>query len=170
MASLGLEINQKKSVVSVAKATGEYLKKTWIKNIDVSMISWKQLYQNSHSLMGRCTDALYFLEKWSTANLPIQAIVFRAVSTWDKLSSPQRSDLSVPLLALLSIALRQKRVPIANFLTFLFKEGTDFNFRDLFKKVSGLKPNLEEVTVVLKKFFAGEDNLLPSTASFLQRT
>jgi hypothetical protein len=39
MKSLGLEINQKKSVVSVSKACGEYLKKTWIKDIDVSMIS-----------------------------------------------------------------------------------------------------------------------------------
>jgi len=170
MALLGLEINQKKSVVSIAKATGEYLKKTWIKNLDVSMISWKQLYQNSHSLMGRCTDALYFLQKWDTAKLPVQSIVFRAVSTWDKLRSPLRSDLSVPLLALLSIALRQKRVPITNFLTFLFKEGVDFDFKDLYRKVSGLKPNLEEVSLVLKKFFAGESDLLPSSASFLQRT
>lgn len=39
MSLLGLELNQKKSVVSVKKAAGEYLKKTWIRNIDVSMIS-----------------------------------------------------------------------------------------------------------------------------------
>lgn len=39
MKSLGLEINQKKSVVSISKACGEYLKKTWINDTDVSMIS-----------------------------------------------------------------------------------------------------------------------------------
>lgn len=39
MASLGLEINLKKSVVSVSKACGEYLKKTWLNDIDVSQIS-----------------------------------------------------------------------------------------------------------------------------------
>jgi len=52
----------------------------------------------------------------------------------------------------------------------LFKEGVDFDFKDLYRKVSGLKPNLEEVSLVLKKFFAGESDLLPSSASFLQRT
>lgn len=81
MEALGLEINQKKSVVSVRKAMGEYLKKTWIRDLDVSMISWKQLYQNHSSLMGRVSDALYFLQKWSTANLSVAAIVRRAALT-----------------------------------------------------------------------------------------
>lgn len=39
MALLGLEINQKKSVVSRSHPVGEYLKKTWIRNLDVSMVS-----------------------------------------------------------------------------------------------------------------------------------
>lgn len=134
------------------------------------MISWKQLYQNSHSLMGRCTDALYFLQKWSSAGLSVQSILFRAVSTWDKLTNVQRSDLTVPSLALLSIALRQSKIPLVNFLAFLFKEGQNFDFRILFRKVHSLKPNLEEVTNVLRKFFSGESDLLPSSDSFLQRT
>lgn len=170
MELLGLEINQKKSVVSTNKACGEYLKKTWISDIDVSMISWKQLYQNHSTLMGRCSDALYFAQKWSTAKIPIPALVRRAALTYETISSPSMSVLNIPYLALLSVALRQRNIPLENFLVFLIKEGKEISFKSLFEKVGNLNPNLQEVQEVLHSFFTGVGELLPTTASFLQRT
>jgi len=125
MESLGLEINQKKSVVATNKACGEYLKKTWLRNIDVSMISWKQLYQNHSTLMGRVTDALYFCSKWSSANIPIASLVRKAALTWKDLSDPSMKVLNIPFLALLSLPLRQGTVKIETFLTFQLYKGEE---------------------------------------------
>lgn len=170
MGRLGLELNQKKSVVSIQKAAGEYLKKTWIKNIDVSMISWKQLYQNHSTLMGRVSDALYFLEKWRTHGNSIPAIVRRCVLNWNSLNKNSREDINVPLLALLSTALRQSKLPLEKFFLFLMgQRERSLNFKDLYSKLSKLKVKQEEITFFLDLFFNKKEITFPFTRDWHNR-
>lgn len=170
MKSLGLEINQKKSVVSVGKACGEYLKKTWIKDTDVSMISWKQLYQNHSTLMGRISDSLYFLQKWNAQKLGIIPIVRRTALTWPGLQSSSREVVNVPLLALMSTALRQSRLPLEKFFLFLLKPGEAwFEFKTLYSRISNLKINQQEVVDFLSSFFSGTGIIIPDTRDWTRR-
>lgn len=120
--------------------------------------------------MGRVSDALYFLQKWSTSSIPIPAIVRKASLTWTAIVSPSMSVLNIPYLALLSVALRQRDMPMEAFLTFLIKEGVELTFKSLFQKVSNLTPNLQEIEEVLKGWLSGVGDLLPKTDSFLRRT
>lgn len=80
------------------------------------------------------------------------------------------SVLNIPFLALLSVALRQRNIPIETFLVFLIKEGQEITFRSLFQKVGNLNPNLEEVKEIIHKFITGVGDIIPNTGSFLQRT
>lgn len=90
--------------------------------------------------MGRVSDALYFLQKWSThPNVPILKLIRKASLTYEKISSPDRDLLNVPILTLLSIAIRSTKVPLDIFLVFLFDEKKpNLSFRKLFGRVSDL--------------------------------
>jgi len=59
---LGLEINQAKSIISESRPVLEFAKRTSLKGVDVSALSWKQFFQ-SNSLYGRLAISQSLLTK-----------------------------------------------------------------------------------------------------------
>lgn len=154
MDSLGLEINLKKSVISLRKAAGEYLKKTWIQDYDVSQLSWKQLYQNNFTLVGRVSDALYFIQKWSSRKkFNPGSIVAKVVPNWKGFVKPCPKDNNIALLALLQVVIKQSKQPLEDYLRILcFRKGA-LDIRVLFDKVIDLAVRPIEVIQILKRWF-----------------
>lgn len=80
------------------------------------------------------------------------------------ISSPDRKVIDVPLLALLSTAVRQSRAPLEKFFLFLLRPGEAwFEFKNLYRKVSSLKVNHQEATDLLTNFFSGKGFEIPNT-------
>jgi len=132
--SIGLEINQKKSVVASDKAAGEYLKKTWVRYNDVSMISWKQLYQNHFTLMGRVSDALYFIQKWGVNKYSPSAIIQRAAFTWVDRLTYSAKKLHVPVAAIISTIYKTTKVPVEDVLHLFWNfKDSEFEYRSIYR-------------------------------------
>lgn len=120
--------------------------------------------------MGRVSDALYFLQKWNTHGNSIDSVVRRASLSAKDIKSPDRKVINVPLLALLSTAVRQTRTPLEKFFLFLLRPGEAwFEFKNLYRKVSSLKVNHQEATDLLSSFFAGKGFEIPDTRDWTRR-
>jgi len=103
--------------------------------------------------MGRVSDALYFLTKWNGLFSPVQ-MINRCVLTWDQRIKYSPKNLYIPLLALLSVALRNTKMPTEDLLKFLLvRDEGDIDFRSLFKKIQVVKPRVQEINSLLDSFF-----------------
>lgn len=86
------------------------------------------------------------------------------------MNSPKREVIDIPLLALLSIAIRSSKVPLDIFLVFLFDENKpNMNFRKLFGRVKDLCVD-RRLAVRLLEDFQTLGRIQPvETRSFLTR-
>jgi hypothetical protein len=75
-----------------------------------------------------------------------------------------RESINIPLLALLSTALRQAQLPIEKFFVFLMgQKDRSLEFKSLYSHLSKLKIKSEEVQVFLDQFFKGKEITFPTT-------
>lgn len=86
------------------------------------------------------------------------------------IQSPRREVINVPLLALMSTALRQSRLPLEKFFLFLLRPGEAwFEFKTLYSKISNIKINQQEVIEFLESFIRGDGIKIPDTRDWTRR-
>lgn len=97
-------------------------------------------------------------------------MVRRATLTYDRITSGAREAIDIPLLALLSIALRATKVPLDIFLVFLFDENKpNMSFRKLFGSTKDLSVD-RRLAIKLLSDFQEYNKIKPvETRSFLTR-
>jgi len=152
MNSLGLTINLKKSVVSKHKAAGEYLKRTWIRDIDVGQISWKQIYQSESNLISRVSDSFYFIKKWR-GHVPYTTIIRNCTYSYLDWFKPNKEKYSLSMLALLGIYFNASKTVIEHYIPFLFFQKEKEGLYDMFDYKNLVSLKIPDIRVVLDKFF-----------------
>jgi len=120
--SIGLGINEKKSVVSVNKPVVEFAKRTAIGKVDVSAISFKQLLSNNN-LFGRLEIFHHLWEK-GISPYPI-GLFYLAVrpKIWSK-----SFDIKLSLIALLTQFVRRGLLPLPFLLTYLIDPNKPLSY------------------------------------------
>lgn len=101
---LGVDINLSKSIVSPAKSSFEFAKRTIYEGTNVSSLSFKQLLSET-SVAGRLANILYYAK---LGLVRTNTVLSSLLSRFGKVKS--NKDLLFPLAALLGVFFKQKKI------------------------------------------------------------
>jgi len=73
--------------------------------------------------------------------------------------------LIVPMISLLSVALRQSKLPVESLIAFLLIGRQELTTREFYSFVKTLTPKMSEVRSMLTQYFRGEEMTLPTSPS-----
>jgi hypothetical protein len=106
--------------------------------------------------MGRVSDSLYFLRKWNGILSPIKMLKFCTL-TWKQREDLKMDTFRVPLLSLLTTAVKSSRRELEDVLGLLCYTGDGFDLRNIYRDPKSLKLRFSEINQLLTKYFKTGD-------------